>query len=101
MFPEKAFMSSQVTATHGQKGKQEKTISHPSCVSHSLESSPPSTHHLLWWDFTTVTGYGGNTPDYRWDQVAGGVQHLPLTLSKEPSKGEVLREAIREACASL
>lgn len=52
-----------------------------------------STHYLLRWDFPAVVGYGGDTPDCRWERVSGDGQHLLLTLPKEPSKGEALREA--------
>lgn len=67
-----------------------------SCVALSVEP-PPSTHHLLWWDFAAVVGYGGDTPDCRWDWVSEGGQQLPLALPREPPD----REALREACAFL
>jgi len=35
-----------------------------SCVTLTVEP-PPSTHSLLWWDFTAVVGYGVNMSDCR------------------------------------
>lgn len=93
MFLDNSFGSRQTTATHRQEGKQEKTFSHASHVSHYLLS--PLLQHitycsgisllLLAMEETGLTADGNE-----WQEMAS----ICLLLSpEEPSKGKALREA--------
>lgn len=92
MFLEKAFRSSQTTATHRQKGKQEKTLSHASHVSCYLLS--PLLQHVTYCSgisllLLAVEETGLTADGNEWQEMATTCLQLS---PKEPSKGEALRE---------
>lgn len=97
MFLDNSFGSRQTTATHRQKGKQEKTVSHASHVSHYLLS--PLLQHVAYCSgisllLLAMEGTGLTADGNEWQEMAS----ICLQLSpKEPSK----REALREACPFL
>lgn len=97
MFLDNSFGSRQTTATHRQKGKQEKTVSHASHVSHYLLS--PLLQHVTYCSgisllLLAMEGTGLTADGNEWQEMAS----ICLQLSpKEPSK----REALREACPFL
>lgn len=93
MFLEKAFGSSQTTATHRQKGKQEKIVSHASHVSHYL-LGPLLQHVTYCREISLLLLAVGETRLTADGNECQEMASTCLQLSpKESSEGEAPREA--------
>lgn len=97
MFLEKAFRSSQTTATHRQKGKWEKTLSHASHVSHYLLRPSFNTSH-------TAVGFHCCCWLWRkqaWLQMGMSDRRWPASTSNSPLRNHSRENLLRETCVFL